>query len=272
MKRDENRPVAILTGAGGGIGTATALELARQGYDLLLTDRDAPLLQRSAEAARKQGATVVDRIGDLADLDFVHSLSEAAITELRRIDALVNNAGLSARHSMREISPEDWDRTLRVNVTAPAFLSRWAAADMEKRQRGVIVNISSVESTLAPGFAPSYVASKGALDAITYELATLYGPVGIRVVAVNPGAIDTIASQNYVDPSGDDLTTKLRTWSNDLIPLNRWGRPEEIAQTVAWLLSDAASYVHGTTIRVDGGVTHQWMPYSIKRLMYPKEF
>lgn len=267
-----DRPVTIITGAGGGIGSATALELARQGHNLLLTDQNGKTLQSAAQAAREAGATVVERHGDLSDLDFVHALTEAAVAQLGRIDSVVNNAAISQRQTMRTVTQQDWDKTLRINLTAPAFLTRWAAADMEKRKKGVIVNISSVQSTVTPGFAPAYVAAKGALDSLTYELAVLYGPVGIRVVAVNPGAIDTVMSNDYVNAQGENVTQKIREWADDWYPLRRAGRPEEIARTVAWLVSDAASYVSGTTIHVDGGVTHQWMPYSLKHKMHPGEF
>jgi NAD(P)-dependent dehydrogenase (short-subunit alcohol dehydrogenase family) len=266
------RPVAILTGAGGGIGSVTALELAKNGYDLLLSDQNAQTLQTAAEAARREGAKVVERAGDLADLDFVHSLTESAVADLGRIDALVNNAGLSKQATMRTITPELWDKILRVNVTAPAFLSRWAAEDMAKRKKGAIVNISSIQSTMVAGYSPAYIASKGALNSLTYELAVLYGPAGIRVVAVEPGGIQTKMSKGFVDPGGKDVTSKIHAWATDVNPLGRSGRPQEIANAVVWLLSDAASYVNGTTLRVDGGVSHQWIPYSIKRMMHPEEF
>jgi NAD(P)-dependent dehydrogenase (short-subunit alcohol dehydrogenase family) len=266
------RPVAILTGAGGGIGSVTALELAKNGYDLLLSDQNAKTLHAASQQAQKAGAKVVERAGDLSDLDFVHSLAQSAIAELGRIDALVNNAAYSNRATMRTIPLEEWDKTLRVNLTVPAFLSRWAAEDMQKRKKGAIVNISSIQSTMVAGYSPAYIASKGAINSLTYELAVLYGPAGIRVAAVEPGGINTAMSKGFVDPSGNDITSKIRAWTRDVNPLGRSGRPEEIASAVVWLLSDAASYVSGTTLRVDGGVSHQWIPYSIKKQMMPQDF
>ena len=108
---------------------------------------------------------------------------------------------------MREITLESWEKkTLRVCLTAPAFMARWAAEHMEPRRSGVIINISSIMSWQAAGIAPAYIACKGAIDSLTYELASLYGPSGIRVVAINPGAIDTEMSRDYRDDSGQSVT------------------------------------------------------------------
>src|SRR5205814_1092634 len=125
-------------------------------------------------------------------------------------------------------------------LTAPAFLAKWTAEVMEKQGPGVIVNISSIRSMAADGTAAAYVACKGAIDALTYELASLYGPRGIRVLAVNPGAIDTDLSADLAAP---DVMTKVIGTFVDRVPLGRMGQPEEIARLIALLASDDASYV-----------------------------
>src|SRR5206468_5769259 len=121
----------------------------------------------------------------------VESMAPNVIESLGRIDVLINNAAWRDLVTMRSISLDSWERTLRICLTAPAFFARAVARDMEKRRHGVIINVSSIMSQHASGIAPAYVAAKGGLDALTYDLAALYGPMGIRVVGVSPGAVDT---------------------------------------------------------------------------------
>jgi 3-oxoacyl-[acyl-carrier protein] reductase len=267
-----DRPVVLLTGASRGIGAATAIEFARRGYDLALTATTAATLERSAAEARSLGADAMTMAGDLADLAFAERLVHETARRFGRIDALVNNAAWREITTMRQIGVESWDRTLRICVTAPAFLARWAAAHMELRGRGVVVNVSSIVSTHAAGTAPAYVAAKGAMDALTYELAALYGPSGIRVVGVSPGAIDTELSADYEGTEGENVSAALRQWTEDVIPLRRWGTAEEAARAIAWVASGDAAYVTGTTIVVDGGWSHQLHPYSLKHRMQPGQF
>ncbi len=189
-----------------------------------------------------------------------------------RVDVLVNNAAWRELLTLRTVTPESWERTLRICLTVPAFMSRLAAADMERRGTGVIVNVSSIQSRRAGGFATAYVAAKGGLDALTFDLATLYGPRGIRVVAVNPGAIDTELNDDYTDAAGASISDASRRHVEDMVPLGRSGRPEEVARAIVWLAGDGASYITGTTIVVDGGWTTQNSPYSLKRMMFPDEF
>ena len=210
---------------------------------------------------------------DLADLDQSRAVIERTIETFDRIDVLVNNAAWREVVTMRTITLESWERTLRISLTTPAFLSRWAAAEMERRGiRGAIVNVSSIQSERVSGFAPAYIAAKGALDALTSELAALYGPKGIRVVAVRPGATDTEMSGDYTDSDGESITRQVRAYSEDVIPLRRWARPDEVAEVIAWLASDAASYVTGTTLLVDGGWATHITPYSLKARMFPDEY
>ncbi|MFH1267106.1 MAG: SDR family oxidoreductase [Planctomycetota bacterium] len=189
----------------------------------------------------------------------------------RRLDVLVNNAAWREVTTMRKINLNSWEKTLRVCLTAPAFLARWAAEVMEPRGQGVIVNVSSIMSSRAGGIGPAYIAAKGALDSLTYELASLYGPSGVRVVAVNPGAIDTEMSGDCADPEGESLTGRLREWSEDHTPLRQWGTPEEVARVIAFLAGDDARYVTGTTIAVDGGWLRNHFPHSFRRQIDPEE-
>ena len=265
------RKVVLITGAARGIGAATAREFASRGYDVAMTDVLADELGAAAVDVRAAGARIFAQACDLADLGAAEAWAGAAIKTLGRVDVLVNNAAWRELCTMREIGIESWERTLRICLTAPAFLARRVAQDMEVRRSGVIINVSSVMSQRASGIAPAYVAAKSGLDALTYDLAALYGPAGIRVVGVNPGAVDTDMSN---DIAGDaaQLAADVRDYSQQMIPLGRWGRAEEIARTIAMLASEDASYITGTSVVVDGGWSHQWQPTGLKRRTNPGQF
>jgi len=219
------QPVVFITGASQGIGAATAKAFARQGYHTLLLARNARNLEAVADEVRRLGSQALVCAGDLGDLDFAKQSVDRCLDQWGRIDVLVNNATWRELTTMRQIGLESWEKTLRVGLTAPAFLAQWCAVPMEAAGRGVILNISSIQSQFAPGVAPAYVASKGGLDALTYELSTLYGPVGIRVLSLNLGAVDTAGSADYRSDDGQDITAELRAASEDMIPLGRWAQP-----------------------------------------------
>jgi len=136
----------------------------------------------------------------------------------------------------------------------------------------VIINISSCMSRQAAGFCPAYISAKGALDALTYELASLYGPAGIRVLAINPGAIDTEMSRDVAECEGDETNAELRQFSEEMIMLRRWGRPEEIAEFILAMTGSAGAYVTGTTLIADGGWHHEHLPHRIKSRLFPDDF
>lgn len=267
-----NEPVALITGASQGIGAATARVLAERGYHCALLAPDRAGLEATADAVRKLGREALVSVGDLCDLDYALDSVAACLRRFDRIDALINNAAWRDVVTMRRISLESWEKTLRVCLTAPAFLARQCAAAMEATGGGVILNVSSIQSKLPAGISPAYVAAKGGLDALTYELATLYGPHGIRVLAVNPGAVDTALSHDYVDPAGNDLAAALRAELEDRIPLRRFATADEIARCIAMLVSPDASYLTGTCIELDGGWFHQGSPYRLKRSQFPDDF
>lgn len=267
-----DRPVAFVTGASRGIGAAMILEFAGRGYDVALVARTQADLDAVAAQAGESGADAIVLTGDIADLDFCENAIQQTIERFGRIDALVNNAAWRELVTMRKITVESWEKTLRISLTAPAFLAKWAAVHMEKQGSGVIINISSVMSDRASGFSPAYIACKGALDSLTFDLAALYGAVGIRVVCVNPGAIATEMSSDYESDVGDSISDEIVDALTGFTPLGRFGKPEEIAKTVVWLCSDDASFITGTTILADGGIGHQLHPRKVQALMYPDEF
>ncbi len=265
----DDRPVALVTGASRGIGAATAQALATTGHDLLLSARDGAALAAQAALLGGHGARVEIDPGDLADMGFVEGLVPEVVRRFGRLDVLVNNAAWREIVTMRRISLESWERTIRVCLTAPAFLARAAADVMTRGGGGVIVNVSSIQARKVNGLAPAYVAAKAGLETLSADLAVLYGRQGVRVVSVRPGATDTELGTDYADTDGS--MGDLRRYSEDMIPLGRWAAPVEVARVIAWLASEGASYVTGTAITVDGGWSDQFWPNSIRQRIAPDE-
>ena len=276
MSKVVEHPVALITGASRGIGAAAALRFAELGYHVAMVARDCRKLMEVSEKVQAQGVESLPINGDLSDLTFAESAVASCIAKWGRIDVLVNNAAWREIITMRTISLESWEKTLRVCLTTPAFLARWAAEHMQQRRSGAIVNISSIMSKQAAGISPAYVACKGAIDSLTYELASLYGHVGIRVVGINLGAITTDLNRDYAISNQADSSDALRQVSEDMIMLRRWADPNEIARCIAWLASEDASYITGTNVMVDGGWMHQHFPLSFKQQhfqqLFPKQF
>jgi NAD(P)-dependent dehydrogenase (short-subunit alcohol dehydrogenase family) len=237
----ESRRVALVTGADTGIGFAIAERLQRDGYALGFATREADDESRKAFETLKDGPAEWVR-GDLADPEVPQRLVRQVAEKFGRFDVLVNNAGLSTAKPALELTAEDFDRTFAVDVRA-AFLASQEAAHAMGDAGGVIVNITSVhEHVPRPGFSV-YAAAKAALGMLTRGLAIELAPK-IRVVAVAPGVI---ATERNVEAEG--LASE--------VPLGRPGEPEEVAELVAWVVSDSARYVTGTSILIDGGMAQQ---------------
>lgn len=270
----EDKMVVIITGAAGGIGLAAAKKFSERHFRIVLADNNLDGLNNVAEIlGKKYQADFLICHGNLEDMDYVKNIVEQSINKWGRIDVLINNAAWRTIETMRTISLENWEKTLRINLTAPAFLAKYVAKSMEeKKTAGVIINVSSVMSQNAGGYSPAYITSKGGIESLTYELAVLYGPKGIRVIAVNPGNIETNLSNDYTDDNGNNLSDKVKNHMTDETPLQRGGRPEEIANVCYWLSSSEASFITGTSILVDGGFFHNFNSYKMKNLQFPKEF
>ncbi|MGW5972288.1 SDR family NAD(P)-dependent oxidoreductase [Streptomyces sp. NPDC055186] len=243
------RLVTVVTGGSRGIGAATCLRLAGEGHDVVVGYvRDASAAQSVADGVRAAGARAVTVRGDTADEEDVDRLFDVAERELGPVTGLVNNAAVTGPLGrFTDVDTATIRRVVDVNLMGTLLCSRRAAQLMTPRGEGTIVNISSGAATLgSPGEYVHYAATKAAVDALTVGLAKELGPVGIRVNAVAPGAIDTDMHAAMGAPD--------RAWEvAATVPLRRPGRAEEIAAAVAWLMSPDASYTTGAVLRVAGG-------------------
>jgi len=243
--------IALVTGGSRGIGKSIAIRLAHEGADVVIHyNSSVPhALEVSAEVeAAGRRAHLVQ--GDIARVNEVQRLVAEAVAHFGRLDILVNNAGIERKAAFCEVTEEDYDLQLAVDLKAVFFGTQAFVRQLRAANRtGKIINISSVHEELPfPGFAP-YCASKGGVRMLTRTLAVELKGTGITINSVAPGAIETdINRAQLADPrTRDDLIAK--------VPLSRMGRPEDVAGVVAFLASSDADYVTGTTTFVDGGLT-----------------
>ena len=243
--------VAIVTGGGSGIGAATALLLARYGADVAIAGRTEATLQRTAqEIAAASGRRCLPVSADLRDEAQVDAMVAQVMAEFGRIDILVNNAGWGHHAALNSLSTETYRGEFAINMDTTFFCSRAAGKHMIAAGKGAIVNVSSVAGTKGlPGMA-AYSASKAAIQNFTRAAAAEWGPLGLRVNCVVPGLIATEnASKDFTD-SGLDVEAFCKHF-----PLQRSGQAEDVAQAIVFLASDAASYITGVNLAVDGGPT-----------------
>ncbi|MDZ7827042.1 MAG: SDR family NAD(P)-dependent oxidoreductase [Gammaproteobacteria bacterium] len=247
--------IALVTGAGSGIGRATALALAAAGAVVEVSELAGRGGEETVDAIRAAGGEARFRELDVTDEAGWHQVVEGILAERGRLDVLVNNAGIAVAGPVETMSLADWRRQTAVNLDGVFLGVRAVLPSMKVAGNGAIINISSVAGLKGAPLLAGYCATKGGVRLFTRAVAQECADSGVRVNSVHPGVIDTAIWQS-VEP-GSLFPGQNRIDAEELArasaPMGRAGRPEEVARTIVWLASDAASYVTGTEITVDGG-------------------
>ena len=250
--RLENK-VAMITGAGRGIGRAITYKMAHEGAMVALVDIDPESAQSVAEELRRQDCQVLAIQTDITREVEVERAVGQAMEHFGRVDILVNNAGKNFYHDATTMSEVDWDNAMNVDVKGAWLCCKYVLPSMKAAKAGSIVNIASVHARItAPGHFP-YAAAKSALVGLTRNLALDYAPYNIRVNAICPGWVRTALVQGWFDRQADPKAVEDRVLSFQ--PLRRIGTPEEIANFAAFVASDEASFITGAELVIDGGMS-----------------
>jgi len=237
---------AMVTGAARGIGRSIAQELARCGADLAIADLDAAWLEETAASIKDAGRRVVCLSMDVGSSEDVTSAVGEAVKELGGLDIMVNNAGITKDGLLMRMSDADWDAVLNVNLRGAFLCTRAVARPMMKKKSGVIINIASIIGLIGNAGQCNYSASKAGVIALTKSSAKELASRNIRVNAIAPGFIQSKMT--------DALSDEVRASMLDAIPMKRFGTPEDVAQVVAFLASDASAYMTGQVLTVSGGM------------------
>ena len=252
------RKVALITGAGAGIGRTTALLFAEEGAKVVVQDVKAAAAEETVQLIIKAGGEAVAIGGDVTSRADAEAMVKKAVETYGRLDVLFNNAGIWRGGTLLDISEEDWDRSMDVNVKGIYLVSRYAVQQMMRQEGGSIINAASVAALRGSPMSAAYNASKGAVLLLTKCMALDFGRYGIRVNCTCPGVIETQMADDlltYRSLGDDDRKQALLETYEERHASGRLGRPEEVAKVVLFLASDESSFVTGAAWPVDGGLS-----------------
>lgn len=243
----ENK-IAIITGAAGGIGEETARVFAKEGAKVVLSDVDTDRGEKAAESIRAEGGEARFIAADVSDAKAVEALVRQTVEAYGRLDVMVNNAGIGGEQvPMAELSVEGWQQVIGINLSGVFYGMKYAIPRMLEHGGGAIVNVASILGEVGFNLASGYVAAKHGVVGLTHNAALEYSSQGIRVNAVAPGFIRTPLVEQLLE---DEQTNQMLV---QLHPIGRLGRDDEVANVIAFIASDRASFVTGAYIPVDGG-------------------
>ena len=246
--------VAIVTGAGAGIGRATSLLFAREGTKVAAVDLDSDGINTLVKEIRSTGGTAEAIVADVSSAADVERCVQTSLGRFGRIDILFNNAGIVVPGRIHEVSEADWDRSMDVNVKSMYLMCRSVVPLFQKQRSGVILNTSSAVVLRTVTNRAVYTAAKGAVLALTRSMALDYVKDGIRVNCLCPGTVDTPSFHQRLAALGGDVAT-VRKQFEARQPMGRLGTTEEIAEAALYLVSDAAAFVTGGVFPIDGGLS-----------------
>ncbi len=250
--KNSSRKLALVTGAAGGIGFATAEHLAKDGYDLFLIDFNAESLEEAKKALAQYGVIIDSAVLDLADSENVLSVLSKKLEDFE-VDALVNNAGIGYARTVEQTTLDEWDRTFDVNIKATFITCKLIVPQMIARGGGAIVNVASAGALIGLKNRVAYCASKSAVVGLTRCIAADHALQGIRVNAIAPGTVDSPWIGKILSDAADPVATRKMMEARQLD--GRMGTPAEVANGIAFLLSPEARFVNGSVFSMDAGLT-----------------
>ena len=238
--------VALVTGGAQGIGKAVALLLARNGADIAVSDINLEKAEETVKEVQALGRKALAIKADVATSGDVEKMVDAILSQFGKVDILINNAGIARDKLILRMTEEDWDAVLNINLKGTFNCTKAVVRHMSKQKSGKIVNIASVVGEMGNAGQGNYAASKAGVIGFTKTIAREFAQRGINVNAIAPGYIET--------PMTDALPDKVKEELKRMIPLDRLGKPEDVAEAVLFLVSESANYITGQVLNVNGGI------------------